>query len=76
MTKFNDLQMQEIQKIIQNSSLWKKLNQKAKALYLKQNKIPNDQEYQALRNILICKVLLEDKQVKNKVYQLMCDTLE
>ena len=33
------------------------------------NRIPSEEEYQALRNILICKVMLEDP----KVYEIIAE---
>lgn len=53
---------------IQKSPMWQRLNQEAKALYIQEGRfnIP-DGEYQALRNMIIGKVMLEDENVKEVV---------
>ncbi len=62
-------------KVFEGSELWKEVNQKAKNLYEAHNRIPSEEEYQALRNVLICKVVLEDKEVFNKVAELTYNEL-
>lgn len=60
---------QEIIEAISNSEYFKRLNAVAKATYEKENRRPSDEEYQTLRNILICKTMLEDEAVKHMVSQ-------
>lgn len=54
-------------KAIEGSDVWLMLNSKCKAVYEQQNRIPTDEEYQALRNVLICKTMLEDETVLKMV---------
>jgi hypothetical protein len=48
---------------IENSPIWKDLNDRCKKVYEEQNRVPSKEEYQALRNVLICKVILDDSKV-------------
>lgn len=50
---------------IENSPIWKDLNDRCKKVYEAHNRVPSKEEYQALRNVLICKVILEDSEVRN-----------
>lgn len=50
-------------KHIEKSELWERLNNKCKAMYGAYNRVPSEEEYQALRNILISKVMLEDPEI-------------
>ena len=52
---------------VQESPLFIKLNADIKKMYEDNNKIPSEEEYQALRNMIICKVMLDDKEVKEKI---------
>jgi len=63
MTKFNDTQMERIKKAVEASPVWKQLNAQVKRLYRQHNRIPTDEEYQAVRTMILCKVALEDKNV-------------
>ena len=49
---------------IEASDLWKRLNATCLATYEKEGSRPSDEEYQALRNILICQVMMNDESVK------------
>lgn len=56
---------------VQASPLWVALNQKAKEMYEQTNRIPCEEEYTALRTMLICKVMLEDPSVQEVACQSM-----
>lgn len=62
-------------KAIQESPLFTKLNADIKKMYEDNNKIPSEEEYQALRNMIICKVMLDDKEVKEKIAKTTYDEL-
>lgn len=47
----------QIIEIIENSDLWKNLNETCKSVYKKEGRTPSTEEYQALRNILIMKCM-------------------
>lgn len=68
---FDNKQMQIIEKAINGSEFWRNINARVKAVYEKENKIPSDEEYQALRTVLVCKTMLEDKEVFETVSSLM-----
>ena len=57
-------QMDKIENEINKSPLWHKLNELCKKEYEKVGKVPNKEEYQSLRNILICKVIMNDLEVR------------
>lgn len=59
----NEKQMQAIEQALNNSEMFKSLNESIKALYIKENREPTAEEYEALRTILICKVMLDDEAV-------------
>lgn len=63
MKKFNDAQMEKIKKAVEASPVWEQLNTQVKRLYQQHNRIPSDEEYQAVRTMILCKVALEDKNV-------------
>jgi hypothetical protein len=63
----DEKQMKIIETAINGSELWIKLNELAKSAYEKFARVPSEEEYQTLRNVLICKVILEDKEVFNLV---------
>lgn len=59
--------MDNIIKAIENSPIWEDLNNRCKDIYKKNNRMPSEEEYQALRNILICKTMLEDKEAMKEM---------
>lgn len=54
----------DIIKAIEQSELWKQLNATCKKVYEQENRRPSDEEYQALRNMLIAKVIKDDSTVR------------
>lgn len=50
-------------KHIEKSELWERLNKKCKSMYEEHSRTPSEEEYQALRNVLISKVMMEDPEV-------------
>lgn len=50
--------------MIQQSPLWAELNAKAKVLYEKHGRTPSEEEYEALRNIIICRVMIEEPAIR------------
>lgn len=60
---------------VEKSPLWKKLNEGVKKLYEDNNRVPSEEEYQSLRNMLVCKVMLEDKNVKEAIAKATYDEL-
>lgn len=48
---------------IEKSEMWKNLNEKVKNLCNEYGIEQSTEEYQALRNMIICKVMAEDKKV-------------
>lgn len=67
---------QEVIEAVEQSQLWKTLNSSVKALYEKENRIPSSEEYQALRTMLICKVMLVDENVKAVAGRAMWNELQ
>jgi len=63
MKKFTDAQMEKIKTAVETSPVWEQLNARVKRLYQQHNRIPTDEEYQAVRTMILCKVALEDKNV-------------
>ena len=61
---------------IENSPIWKDLNNKCKEMYKTHNKVPSEKEYRALRNILICKVMLEDTNVYDMLSEFVWKSLQ
>ena len=57
-------QMDRIEQEINKSPLWHDLNKACKKEYEKVGKVPSKEEYQSLRNILICKVIMSDLEVR------------
>ena len=53
----------QIIEMIEKSELWKNLNASVKALYVAEGREPSQEEYQALRNILIMKVIKETPEI-------------
>ena len=74
--KLTEEQMNTIENEINKSPLWHKLNESCKKEYEKANIIPSKEEYQALRNILICKVIMEDQQVRKNLSSEVWEVLE
>jgi methionine salvage enolase-phosphatase E1 len=58
----------KLQEAINKSELWQEINAKAKAMYEAAGIIPSEEEYQALRNVLIFKTIKDDASVL-KLYQ-------
>jgi hypothetical protein len=54
---------------IEQSELWKQLNATCKKVYEQENRRPSDEEYQALRNMLIAKVIKDDPSVRAMMMQ-------
>ena len=55
--------MENIIKSIEGSELWIGLNKRIKALYEAEGREATEEEYQAVRNMMIYKVMLEDPEV-------------
>jgi methionine salvage enolase-phosphatase E1 len=58
----------KLQNAINNSSLWQEINANAKSMYEESGREPSEEEYQALRNVLIFKTIKDDPNVL-KLYQ-------
>jgi len=67
---------EEVIKEIENSPYWKQLNENCKAIYEAHSRVPSEEEYKALRNILICKVILEDPNVNEKMKEKVWQALK
>lgn len=65
----DNINVESIIKHIEGSPLWERLNATCKAHYEAHNRVPSEEEYQALRNVLICQVMLSDPKVK----EMMCE---
>lgn len=63
MQSFNSEQMEKIKNAFEKSPIWAEVNAQVKRLYEQYNRIPTDEEYQAVRTMILCKVALEDKNV-------------
>lgn len=63
-------------KHIEKSELWERLNNKCREMYQSHNRAPSDEEYQALRNILICKVMMEDPEVCEMMARFVWEELQ
>lgn len=63
MPNLTNNQMDQIESITEGSKVWQETNAKIKAMYIKAGRKPTDQEYQALRTMIFCKTVLEDKEV-------------
>lgn len=57
----------EIIKSIEGSEIWVDLNARCKSKVEEMGIELTDEQYQALRNVLISKVMLEDKEVFNMI---------
>ena len=58
--------MNEMIKTIEKSEMWERLNIKVKALCEEHNQNLTQEQYQAIRNMMILKVMMEDEEVKEK----------
>lgn len=57
----------EIVKAIEKSPMWKVLNEKVKEKYEEAGRTPSEEEYKAVRKMLMLKVMKEDPKVKETV---------
>ena len=55
---------EQIIQAINKSEYFKRINASAKAVYESAGREPSAEEYQALRNVLICQTMLEDETVR------------
>ena len=69
-------QMDRIEKHITNSPYWERLNKTCKEAYKAAGKTPSEKEYQSLRSIIICKVIMEDQQVRKNLSSEVWEVLE
>lgn len=53
------MNINEIIKAIEGSQVWIDINKRIEAIYEKENRIPSEEEYQTLRNMMICKTIME-----------------
>lgn len=53
----------KLETAINNSQLWKDINAKAKAMYEEIGREPSEEEYQALRSVLIFKTIKDDPEI-------------
>lgn len=63
-------------KHIEKSELWGRLNKKCMAMYEKEKRVPSEEEYQALRNMLISKVMMEDPEVSEMMAKFTWEELQ
>ena len=56
---------------IQESPLFLRLNKNIKALYEREGRVASDEEYQAVRNMIITKVMANDPKVIEVIAQTM-----
>lgn len=61
--KEEDKMTDKIIEAIQNSSMFISLNSNIKDLYEKEGRTASEEEYQAVRNMIITKVMAEDKNI-------------
>lgn len=61
--------MGKIIELINGSDLFKRLNERCKNLYEQSSREPSEEEYQTLRNMLICKTMLEDEKLFQEISQ-------
>ena len=57
--------LDNIIKKIEKSEKWEELNKLIKELYVKEGKKPSSREYQAIRNMIIYKCILENEEIKD-----------
>ena len=67
---------ENIIKAIENSEIWLDLNARCKAKVEEMGIELNEEQYQAIRNVLISKVMLEDKEVFNQIAKLTFESLQ
>ena len=65
----NNVTIKDVVQAIKKSFVWKDLNNKYKQAYKKNDRVPSNEEYQILRNVLISKVILEDPKVHKIMIQ-------
>lgn len=56
-------QMDRIRAAVESSPAWKMINNKVKSIYAQYNRIPSDEEYQAVREMILYKTIIEDSNV-------------
>ena len=74
--KLTTEQMDRIEQEINKSPLWHDLNKTCKEAYKAAGKTPSEKEYEALRSIIICKVIMEDQQVRKNLFSEVWEVLE
>lgn len=57
----------EIIKVIEVSPMWADINKRVKTIYEKFNRYGSDEEYRAVRGMILYKVMMEDKEVQDKI---------
>lgn len=66
----------KIIEMIEQSELWNRLNETCKKMYEAEGRTPNEEEYQALRNILIFKVMQADKSISEEMSKQVWESLQ
>lgn len=66
----------KIIEMIEQSELWIRLNETCKKMYEAEGRIPSEEEYQALRNILIFKVMQADKSISEELSKQVWESLQ
>lgn len=66
----------KIIEMIEQSELWIRLNETCKKMYEAEGRTPSEEEYQALRNILIFKVMQADKSISEEVAKQVWESLQ
>lgn len=74
--KFTEKHWQEIAKAFEESPVWVELNKKVGGLYEKFNRLPSDEEYQAVRTAIMCKTILEDDKVMQTMAKCTWEVLQ
>ena len=73
---FTENQMEQIKSSVNGSAIWADINQRVKALYEKANRVPSDEEYQAVRTMIFCKAVSEDKELFKTLSDNVWQTLQ
>lgn len=64
-----------VQKTIENSPVWKALNESINNLYKENNRVPSEEEYKAVREMIMLRVMVDDENVRmlvaNDVYDMI-----
>ena len=63
MMNIKEEMIQKIIKNIEGSELWIELNERVKKVYEAYGRIPSEEEYQMTRNMIICKVIMDDENI-------------